>query len=82
LIWNPETAFCRGWIAGKQALGERFLANLICDSLAPEAALARDSMRPRERGETREQDLFRSRLDQIIDMKHPLVTLGRRYQRA
>jgi transposase, IS5 family len=24
-----------------------------------------------------EQDLFRSRLDQIIDMKHPLVTLGR-----
>src|SRR5258708_38214789 len=27
-------------------------------------------MRPRERGETSEQDLFRSRLDQIIDMKH------------
>lgn len=24
-----------------------------------------------------EQDLFRSRLDQIIDMKHPLVALGR-----
>ncbi|MEY9591079.1 hypothetical protein ABIA06_003370 [Bradyrhizobium yuanmingense] len=34
-------------------------------------------MRPRERGETGEQDLFRSRLDQIIDMKHPLVALGR-----
>src|ERR1700742_2515013 len=34
-------------------------------------------MRPRERSETGEQDLFRSRLDQIIDMKHPLVTLGR-----
>src|SRR3979411_972060 len=34
-------------------------------------------MRPRERRETGEQDLFRSRLDQIIDMKHPLVTLGR-----
>ena len=33
-------------------------------------------MRPRERSETREQDLFRSRLDQIIDMKHPLVRLG------
>ena len=33
-------------------------------------------MRPRERSETGEQDLFRSRLDQIIDMKHPLVTLG------
>jgi IS5 family transposase len=34
-------------------------------------------MRPRERSETGEQDLFRSRLDQIIDRKHPLVTLGR-----
>jgi IS5 family transposase len=33
-------------------------------------------MRPRERRETGEQDLFRSRLDQIIDMKHPLVTLA------
>ena len=27
-------------------------------------------MRPRERRETGEQDLFRSRLDQIIDMNH------------
>jgi IS5 family transposase len=34
-------------------------------------------MRPRERRETSEQDLFRSRLDQIIDMKHPLVKLAR-----
>src|ERR1700729_1431499 len=34
-------------------------------------------MQPRERRETGEQDLFRSRLDQIIDMKHALVTLGR-----
>src|ERR1700741_3836389 len=34
-------------------------------------------MRPRKRSETGEQDLFRSRLDQIIDMKHPLVTLVR-----
>lgn len=34
-------------------------------------------MRPRERSETGEQVLFRSRLDQIIDMKRPLVTLGR-----
>ena len=34
-------------------------------------------MRPRERSETGEQDLFRSRLDQIIDMKHALVRLGR-----
>src|SRR5207248_5264749 len=35
------------------------------------------AMRPRERRETSEQDLFRSRLDQIIDMKHALVKLGR-----
>jgi len=34
-------------------------------------------MRPRERRETGEQDLFRSRLDQIIDMDHPLVKLGK-----
>jgi transposase, IS5 family len=32
---------------------------------------------PRERRETSEQDLFRSRLDQIIDMKHALVKLSR-----
>ncbi|MGH7225050.1 MAG: IS5 family transposase [Gemmataceae bacterium] len=34
-------------------------------------------MRPRERRETGEQDLFRSRLDQIIDMNHALVRLAR-----
>ena len=34
-------------------------------------------MRPRERRETGERDLFRSWLDQIIDMKHALVKLGR-----
>jgi transposase, IS5 family len=34
-------------------------------------------MRPRERRETGEQDLFRSRLDQIIDLRHPLVKLAR-----
>ena len=35
-------------------------------------------MKPRERRETGEQDLFRSRLDQILDLKHPLVTLARK----
>jgi transposase, IS5 family len=35
------------------------------------------AMRPRERRETSERDLFRSRLDQIIDMKHALVKLAR-----
>ena len=34
-------------------------------------------MKPRERRETGEQDLFRARLDQIIDMKHALVKLAR-----
>src|SRR5258706_4138401 len=34
-------------------------------------------MRPGERGEGGEQDLFRSRLEQIIDMNHALVKLAR-----
>ena len=34
-------------------------------------------MKPRERGGTGEQDLFRSRLDQIIDINHALVKLVR-----
>ena len=34
-------------------------------------------MRPRERQETGEQDLFRSRLDPIIDLTHALVKLSR-----
>jgi transposase, IS5 family len=34
-------------------------------------------MKPRERRDTGEQDLFRSRLDQIIDLRHPLVKLAR-----
>ena len=34
-------------------------------------------MLPRERRETGEQDLFRSRLDQIINMKHELVKLAK-----
>ena len=33
-------------------------------------------MRPKERRETGEQDLFRSRLDAIIDMQHALVKLA------
>ena len=33
-------------------------------------------MKPRERRETGEQDLFRSRLDQIINMDHELVRLA------
>lgn len=35
-------------------------------------------MKPRERMETGQTDMFRSRLDQIIDMDHALVKLARR----
>lgn len=34
-------------------------------------------MRPRERRETGQADIFRSRLDQIIDLNHPLARLAR-----
>src|SRR5260370_9725466 len=34
-------------------------------------------MRPRERRESGEQDLFRSRLDQVINMDHSLAKLAR-----
>jgi transposase, IS5 family len=34
-------------------------------------------MRPKERREGGEQDLFRARLDQIIDLDHALVRLAR-----
>jgi IS5 family transposase len=39
--------------------------------------MAEGLMRPREQRGTGEQDLFRSRLDQIIDTKHALVKLAR-----
>jgi hypothetical protein len=43
-----------------------------------EAVNRGDSMsRPHEKRETKEQDLFRSRLDQIIDMNHQLVRLAK-----
>jgi IS5 family transposase len=35
-------------------------------------------MRPRERRDSGQGDLLRSRLDQIIDMRHPLVALARK----
>ena len=34
-------------------------------------------MKPRERRETGAQNMFRSRLDQIINMKHELVKLAK-----
>jgi IS5 family transposase len=37
----------------------------------------RDLMLPKERSETGQSDIFRSRLDQIIDLTHPLAKLAR-----
>ena len=34
-------------------------------------------MRPKERRDTGQSDLFRARLDQILDLNHPLVKLAR-----
>jgi hypothetical protein len=62
--------------AGNRPLERGFLANLIV-ILCRISASAEDAMRPRERRETGEQDLFRSRLDQIIDMDHALAKLAR-----
>jgi len=35
-------------------------------------------MKPQERRETGQEDLFKARLDQIIDMSHPRVRLAQR----
>ena len=34
-------------------------------------------MRPKERRDSGQNDFFRARLDQIVDMDHPLAKLGR-----
>jgi transposase, IS5 family len=34
-------------------------------------------MRPRERRDSGQNDLFKARLDQIVDLDHPLAKLGR-----
>ncbi len=54
--------------------GRGFLANLICDSLALECFGGGTGCGHRNGGR-RESRI--SRLDQIIDLKHPLVALGR-----
>jgi transposase, IS5 family len=35
-------------------------------------------MRPKERRDSGQNDLFRARLDQIVDMDHALAKLGQR----
>jgi len=46
------------------------------DSLLLRAAKGWVVVRPKERHRTGQADIFRARLDQIIDMKHPLVLLA------
>ena len=49
-----------------------------CDSILRELNRTGNwIMRPRERRETGQADIFRSRLDQIIDLDHPLARLAR-----
>jgi len=50
---------------------------LKCDSLRLGNQPEDHAMKPRERHETGAQDMFRSRLDQIINLKHALVTLSK-----
>ena len=44
---------------------------------APERLEAGAAMRPKERRETGQTDLFRARLDQLVDLQHPLAKLAR-----
>jgi hypothetical protein len=46
------------------------------DSLPSWARLEGDSMRPKERRDSGQNDIFRARLDPIVDMGHPLVALS------
>jgi transposase, IS5 family len=47
------------------------------DSLVPVGAIRGVAMRPKERRETGQNDLFRSRLDQILNLDHALAKLAR-----
>src|SRR5918912_1725813 len=42
----------------------------------PDSVQSGVRMRPKERRDSGQTDLFRARLDQIIDLKHPLVKLA------
>jgi hypothetical protein len=51
-----------------------FIFRAICDSL--KVVILGDQMRPKQQHKARHDDLFRARLDQIINMKHELVVLA------
>src|SRR6516225_9205335 len=69
-FWPLECDFLANYFLGFPRIASR-------DSSRSSGWSRAISMRPRERRETSEQDLFRSRLDQIIDMNHALVKLAR-----
>jgi IS5 family transposase len=58
-------------------LASNTAAEAQAEYLRETAARNAAAMRPRERREGGEQDLFRSRLDQVINMDHALVKLAR-----
>jgi hypothetical protein len=53
-----------------------FLQIFAASSGAKGVRFAGTGMKPRERRETGQSDLFKARLDQIIDMHHPRVRLA------
>jgi hypothetical protein len=64
-VWRSEAAEACDFALG-------FPQPASCDSIA----VSEDTMRPKKHETTAEGDLFRARLDQIINMKHELVQLG------
>jgi hypothetical protein len=61
--------------------GCSYLANCVAllDVIpSPSSAGGGNSMRPKERRESGQNDLFRARLDQIVDMGHPVAKLAKR----
>jgi hypothetical protein len=80
---EPQKAVIGGDIFANCEAGFCQFSDVRVDFLAKSksrihANRAEDSMRPWERRESGEQDLFRARLDQIIDLNHELAKLARR----
>src|SRR5580698_3489430 len=67
---------CRIWWFGR-SLSCKLRSPVGRDSFALVSGRRAISMRPKERRESGQNDLFRARLDQIVDVGHPLVKLGK-----
>ena len=55
----------------------KLILSVLRDSLALKESFGRFAVRPKERNDSGGGDLFRSRHDQIMDMKHSLAKLSR-----